>query len=245
LKMTLDILAFGAHPDDVELFAGGTLAKMAALGHKTGIIDMTRGELGSRGTRALRAREARNAAAILGLTVRESLSLPDGEVAATPAARLKVIRVLRKYRPTVVLTHYWEDKHPDHVNTSRLVSEAAHHSGLLQIKTGQERFRPNGILYFKLPPEVSPSFVVDVSKYSEQRTAAIAAYASQLYDPYSTAPATYLSQPDFLAHVANLHAYYGILVGASIGEGFHTQGLLEMEDPVAYYGKQGGYRYRY
>ena len=151
--MILDILAFGAHPDDVELFAGGTLAKMAALGHATGVVDMTRGELGTRGTPALRKQEARKAAEVLGLKIRENLGLADGDVAVTSEARLKVIRMLRKYCPRIVLTHHWDDKHPDHVNTSRLVAEAVHHSGLAKIKTGQARYRPPTLLFFKLPPE--------------------------------------------------------------------------------------------
>ena len=180
--MQLDILAFSAHPDDVELFAGGTLAKMAALGHSTGVVDMTRGEFGTRGTPAQRKREGLKAAKILGLKVRENLGLTDGNVLVTAAARMKVVRMLRKYRPIVVLTHYWDDRHPDHVNTSRLVAEAAHHSGLGKLKTGQARHRPQVILYFKLPANFIPTFVVDVSDYVEQRNAAIAAYGSQLFD---------------------------------------------------------------
>jgi len=236
--MRLDILAFGAHPDDVELFAGGTMAKMAALGHTTGIVDMTRGELGTRGTAALRKEEAENAARALGLTVRENLELPDGEVAVTPAARLKIIRLLRKYRPVVVLTHYWDDRHPDHVNTSRLVAEAVHHSGLAKIKTGQPRYRPQTVLYFKIPTNLIPSFVVDVSDQIEQRTAAIACYRSQLFDPSSREPSTNLSHPDFLVHVENIHSFYGTMIGKRKGEAFHIKGVLEVQDVVEYFGKR-------
>jgi bacillithiol biosynthesis deacetylase BshB1 len=236
--MNLDILAFGAHPDDVELFAGGTLAKMAALGHSTGVVDMTRGELGTRGTPALRRREARRAAAILRLKVRENLGLADGDVSVTAAARLKVIRMLRKYCPRVVLTHYWDDRHPDHVNTSRLVAEAVHHSGLAKIKTGQVRYRPPVLLYFKLPAYLAPSFVVDVSDYIEQRSAAIGAYRSQLFDPSSREPSTNLSQPDFLIHVENIHSYYGTLIGKRKGEAFHMKGTMEIQDPVSHFTKR-------
>ncbi len=233
--MRLDILAFGAHPDDVELFAGGTIAKMGAFGHAAGIVDMTRGELGTRGTAALRRREAAEAARILGLAVRENLGLSDGDVRSTPQARLKVIRMLRKYRPHVVLTHYWDDRHPDHVNTSRLVAEAVHHSGLAKIKTGQERYRPRTLLFFKLPPDVPPSFIVDVSEYAEQRSRAIAAHSSQLFNPSSREPSTNLSQPDFLLHIENLHSYYGTLIGKMKGEAFHIKGVLEIRDPVSYF----------
>jgi N-acetylglucosamine malate deacetylase 1 len=233
--MQLEILAFGAHPDDVELFAGGTMAKMASLGHTTGVVDMTRGELGTRGTPALRKQEATKASRILGLKVRENLGLSDGDVHVTAQARLKVIRILRKYRPLVVLTHYWDDRHPDHVNTSRLVSEAVHHSGLAKIKTGQERYRPKTLLFFKLPPNVLPSFIVDISGYAEQRSSAIAAYRSQLFDPSSREPSTNLSHPDFLCHVENLHSYYGTLIGKAKGEAFHIKGILEIDDPVNYF----------
>lgn len=242
--MQLDILAFGAHPDDVELFVGGTLAKMAARGYSTGIVDMTRGELGTRGTAAGRAREAKEAARILGVKVRENLGLPDGEVRVDPKSRLKVIRVLRKYRPLLVLTHYWDDRHPDHISTSRLVSDAAHHSGLAKIGTGQDRFRPKAILYFKLPPQVLPDFVVDVSEFAEQRLKAIQAYRSQLFDASSREPATYLSHPDFLIHVENVASYYGSLVGKTKGEGFHIKGVIEIPDLMDFFRRQGSTRFR-
>jgi bacillithiol biosynthesis deacetylase BshB1 len=236
--MKLDILAFGAHPDDVELFAGGTLAKMAALGHATGIVDISRGELGTRGTPALRKRESEEAAGILGVKIRENLGLADGDVPVTRDARLKVIRILRKYCPVIVLTHHWDDKHPDHVNTSRLVAEAVHHSGLAKIKTGQERYRPPTLLFFKIPNYVVPSFVVDVTDYAEQRIAAIAAYRSQLFDPSSREPSTNLSHPDFLKNVENIHSYYGTLIGKKMGEAFHIKGILEIPDLVTHFGRQ-------
>jgi N-acetylglucosamine malate deacetylase 1 len=233
--MQLDLLAFGAHPDDVELFAGGTVAKMAAAGYSVGIVDMTRGELGSRGTPSLRAREAAESGRILGIKVRENLRLPDGSVPVTPEARLKVVKVLRKYRPLIVLVHHWEDKHPDHTSTCRLVEEAAHHAGLAKIKTGQERYRPNTILYYKLPAGVLPTFIVDISQFTRQRLDAIQAYRSQLFDPSSREPATYLSQPDFLARVDSLQAYYGTMIGRPRGEGFLVKGSLEVSDPVAFF----------
>jgi bacillithiol biosynthesis deacetylase BshB1 len=228
--MQLDILAFGAHPDDVELFAGGTLAKMAALGYSTGVADMTRGELGTRGTPARRKKEAARAAEILGLRIRENVGLKDGHVTVTAESRLKVIRILRRHRPRIVLTHYWDDKHPDHVHTSRLVAEAVHHSGLARVKTGQDRYRPPVVLYFKLPRQFTPSFVVDVSDYNDQRRAAISAYGSQLFDPSSQEPMTRLSQPDFLHHVESVHSYYGSLIGTRVGEAFHIKEVLEIQD---------------
>ncbi len=236
--MKLDILAFGAHPDDVELFAGGTLAKMAAIGHSTGIVDMSRGELGTRGTPAQRKKEAEEAAGILGVKIRENLGLADGDVPVTREARLKVIRVLRKYCPAIVITHHWDDRHPDHVNTSRLVAEAVHHSGLAKIRTGQERYRPPTLLFFKIPNYVVPSFVVDVTDYAEQRSAAIAAYRSQLFNPLSPEPSTNLSHPDFLKNVENIHTYYGTLIGKKKGEAFHIKGILEIPDLVTHFSRQ-------
>ena len=233
--MNIDILAFGAHPDDVELHAGGTLAKMAALGYAVGVVDLTRGELGTRGTPAIRTKEARAAAAIMGLKFRENLRLPDGNVTVTPAARLKVIRVLRKYRPKIVLTHYREDLHPDHVHASRLITEAVHHSGLAKIETGQERYRPPVILYFKLPLGMTPSFVIDVSDYADHRNAAIAAHRSQFYIAGDKGRQTTLSRPDFFMHVENIHSYYGTLIGKSKGEAFYFNGTLEIKDPIVHF----------
>jgi bacillithiol biosynthesis deacetylase BshB1 len=233
--MELDILAFGAHPDDIELCAGGTLAKMAALGYAAGAVDLTRGEMGTRGTPAERAKETRAAAGILGLKLRENLRFPDGGVAVTPASRLKVIRVLRKYRPKIVLAHYWDDPHPDHVHASRLVTEAVHHSGLAKIETGQERHRPPVILYFKLPLGMAPSFVVDISEYADRRSAAIAVHRSQLHDPKGGGLQTILSRSDFLTHVENLHSYYGTLIGKAKGEAFYYKNTLAINDPLAHF----------
>jgi bacillithiol biosynthesis deacetylase BshB1 len=241
--MPLDILAFGAHPDDVELHVGGTLAKMAARGYAVGVVDLTRGELGTRGTPAVRIREARKAAQILGLKVRENLGLPDGDVRATPETRLKVIRVLRKHRPMMVLAPHWDEAHPDHANAGKLVAEAAHHAGLAKIKTSQDRFRPKAILYFMLPPYVRPTFIVDISAHIEQREAAIRAHRSQLFDP-AREPDTYLSQPDFLYRVNAVVSYYGTLIGRAKGEAFFMKVPPEISDLVAFFRQQGLRRLR-
>jgi bacillithiol biosynthesis deacetylase BshB1 len=242
--MKLDILAFGAHPDDVELFAGGTLAKMASLGYATGIIDMTRGELGSRGSASIRDEEAKKAKEILKVRLRHNLGFPDGKLDASPGKRLKIIRILRAYRPDVVLVHYWDDRHPDHVNTSRLVAEAAHHAGLAKIRTGQERFRPKAILYYKMPHSVTPSLIVDISDQAKTKMAAIGAYKSQLFDPSSFEPTTYLSKPDFLHGVDALHSYYGNLIGCSRGEAFFTRGVVEISDPIGFFRQQQSTQFR-
>ena len=241
--MPLDILAFGAHPDDVELHVGGTLAKMAASGYEVGVIDLTRGELGTRGTPAIRAREAKTAAGILGLKVRETLGLPDGGVQVTPETRLKVMRALRKHRPMLVLAPHWEEAHPDHANAGRLVAEAAHHAGLAKIKTGQERFRPKAILYYMLPPYVRPTFIVDISAHVAKREEAIRAHRSQLFDPRRQ-PDTYLSQPDFLYRVDAVISYYGTLIGRAKGEAFLMKVPPEIPDLVDFFRHQGLRRLR-
>jgi len=242
--MQLDMMAFGAHPDDVELFAGGTLAKMASLGYSTGIVDLTRGELGSRGTPESRSEEAAKSARVLGAKIRENLRLADGNVQVTVEARLRIIKILREYRPEVVLVHHWDDRHPDHVNTSRLVAEAAHHAGLSKIETGQERFRPKALLYFKLPTPAVPSLIVDVADYQKERDEAIACYRSQLFDPSSQEPQTYLSQPDFLKYIESIHAYYGSLIGTRLGEGFFVKGVLAVPDPIEFFQTPSNHRYR-
>ena len=241
--MPLDILAVGAHPDDVELHVGGTLARMAAAGYSVGVVDLTRGELGTRGTPAIRSREAKRAAQILGLKIRENLGLPDGGVLVTPATRLRVIRALRKHRPMLVLAPHWDEAHPDHANAGRLVAEAAHHAGLAKIKTGQERFRPKAILYYMLPPYVRPTFIVDVSGHIDQREAAIRAHKSQLFDP-AREPDTYLSQPDFLYRVNAVVSYYGTIIGRAKGEAFFMKVPPEIPDLVEFFRKQGLRRLR-
>lgn len=147
MTLNLDILAFGAHPDDVELVAGGTLLKMAEQGYKTGIIDMTRGERGTRGSPEIRAREARASARILKLRMRENLSMEDAQIATDGSSRLKVIDTLRRFRPRIVITHYWEDPHPDHRATSEIVTDACFLAGLMRIETGQPRFRPKDSVF--------------------------------------------------------------------------------------------------
>jgi N-acetylglucosamine malate deacetylase 1 len=241
--MPLDILAFGAHPDDVELHIGGTLAKMAADGYEVGVVDLTRGELGTRGTPAIRAREAHKAARILGLKVRENLGLPDGEVLVTPKTRLAVIKSLRKHRPMMVLAPHWDEAHPDHANAGRLVAEASHHAGLEKIRTGQEKFRPKAILYYMLPPYARPTFIVDISGQIRQREMAIRAHKSQLFDP-GRKPDTYLSQPDFLYRVDAVISYYGTLIGRTKGEAFLMKVPPEIPDLVDFFRRQGTRRLR-
>src|SRR5262245_27497262 len=232
--MKLDIVAFGAHPDDIELSVGGTLAKLAERGYQTGVVDMTCGELGTRGNVRVRSGEAQASAKVLGLRGRDNLKLIDGQIFNNQAARLKVIKVLRKYRPDLVLTHYWDHTHPDHVHGSQIVTEACYLSGLSKIQTGQERFRPKKILYFMLPPYVLPSFVVDISGYFEKKMKALGCFHSQLYNPRSKEPETYLSVPEFLPGLETQHRYYGKLIQSTYGEAFYSKEVISVHDPVAF-----------
>ena len=233
--MKLDVLAFGAHPDDVELSVGGTLAKLASLGHRTGVADMTRGELGTRGTAQIRDREAKAAAKVLELKTRVNLKLRDGHLQDTPQARLRVVEQVRKYRPGLIFTHHWDDPHPDHIFTSRIVTAACYLSGLKKISTGQERFRPDRIIYFRLSSSLRPSFLVDISNFFEKKMQAIGCFASQLHDTESDEPQTYLSVPEFLPSIKSLNQYYGSLINAGYAEAFYSKKHLAVEDPVDFF----------
>ena len=231
--MKLDVLAFGAHPDDVELAVAGTLVKLAELGYQTGVVDMTKGELGSRGTPQIRAREAQAAAKVMKLAVRENLGLKDGAILNTQKAQLKVVEILRKFRPGLVMTHYWDDQHPDHIQTSHMVTDSCYLSGLAKIKTRHARFRPPHIVYFRIPYSVTPSFLVDISKHFERKMEAIHCYKSQLHDPQSDEPQTYLSVPEFIPRIETRHRYYGYLLRSGYAEAFYSKRAIALEDPVA------------
>jgi bacillithiol biosynthesis deacetylase BshB1 len=188
--MKLDILAFGAHPDDVELGCGGTIAKEIALGKKVGIVDLTRGELGTRGSVEIRDLEAKNAAEILGVVVRENLNMRDGFFVNDEQHQLQVIKMIRKYQPEIVLCNAIQDRHIDHGKGSALVSDACFLSGLIKVETVlngevQKQWRPKLVYHYLQWKNLKPDFVVDISEHNDKRKAAILAYSSQFYDPNS------------------------------------------------------------
>jgi bacillithiol biosynthesis deacetylase BshB1 len=230
----LDALAVGAHPDDVEFSCGGTLLKLAALGYRVGILDMTRGELGTRGTAEIRALEADAAALALGLAVRDNLELQDGHIWLNEESRVAMVRRLRQHRPRVIFTHYWEDPHPDHVHTCQIVREAAHVAGLVKYdgETRQERFRPHAVAHFMFPRTVSPSFVVDISEFADQKHAAITCYRSQLHQPGSKEPETKISSAAFLRMLLARQHFYGSLISVEHGEAFVVRETINVRDPV-------------
>lgn len=231
-ELKLDVLAFSAHPDDIELAAAGTLIKLTKQGYAVGVADMTRGEFGTRGTEEIRQNEAREAARLLGLKVRDCLDIPDGSVTVTRENHLKVVRLLRKYRPSIVINHYWKARHPDHMATSTIVTEACYFSGLAKLDTGQERHRPMRILYHQIHYDVVPSFVVDVSKEIEQKWKVVRAHKSQFHDPNSKEPETILSQPAFLDMIETRMKYWGGLIGVTHAEPFLTTEPFAIPDIV-------------
>lgn len=237
--MPLDALCFGAHPDDVELTSGGLAARLAALGHAVGIVDLTRGELGSRGDVATREREARAAADVLGVSVRQSLGLPDGGLDRRDPAQLKaVVECLRAHRPELVVAPDRHDEHPDHVEASHLVAAACYLSGLARYPAERERFRPARLLFALYRSASPPHVVVDVSAVWGQRMAALRAHASQLGP--AAEPATYLTAPGFLGEVEARARAWGARAGVEYAEGYRVRGPLAVFDARALLGAPGG-----
>lgn len=227
----LDILAFGAHPDDVELSCGGTIAKEVSFGKKVGIVDLTRGELGTRGSVGLRAEEAKQAASILGINVRENLGFRDGFFKNDEAHQLEIIKILRKYRPKVILCNARTDRHIDHGRAASLVHDACFLSGLSKIETfvddtPQKLWRPSQIYHYVQWNNDPCNFVVDISEFVDKKIEAILAYSSQFYDEKSTEPETPISSQQFLDSIQARAADLGRMIGVSYAEGFTTQRQL-------------------
>lgn len=231
----LDVLAIAAHPDDVELSVGGTLSKLTRQGYRTGALDLTGGEAGTRGTPQQRATEAARAAEILGLTVRENLDLGDAHIWVNEEARVKLVRVLRRLRPRLVLAQHWEDPHPDHAHGAQLVREACHIAGLAKYDAdaGWERWRPACVAYYLFPRTVAPTFIVDISQEAERKWAAIGAHASQFFNPTSNELPSRVSTAGFMREVEARDRYFGALIGVEHGEAFFVREALNVDDPVA------------
>ncbi|MBC3539758.1 bacillithiol biosynthesis deacetylase BshB1 [Rufibacter sediminis] len=237
--MKLDILAFASHPDDAELGCVGTLLAHKAQGKKVGIVDLTRGELGTRGTVETRAQEAADSAQILGLDARENLGLADGFFRNDEAHQRLVIQAIRKYQPEIVLMNAIHDRHPDHGRGSQLVSEACFYSGLRQIKTQgadgqeQEAWRPKAVYHYIQDRFISPDLVVDITPYWETKVEAIRAFKTQFFTPAtadSPEPATYISSPEFLQFIESRAKELGHAIGVSYGEGFTKERSLGVKN---------------
>ncbi len=223
--MKLDILAIGAHPDDVELGCAGTLLKHIAEGYKAGIVDLTLGELGTRGSVADRMREVKTASKIIGLSARENLKFKDGFFQNDKAHQQKLIQVIRKYKPDVVLTNAVSDRHPDHGRSAQLTRDACFLSGLTKIKTTlngkkQEAHRPKAVYHYIQALHIPPTFVVDITNHFEKKLEAIHAFKSQFYNPDSTEPNTFISSPEFLDFVMARAIHFGLPAGVKYAEAF-------------------------
>ncbi len=221
----LDILAFAAHPDDTELSCAGTLALQVAKGNKVGVVDLTRGELGTRGTPEIREREAKESAHILGLSVRDNLKLEDGFFTNDKSSQIAVIRAIRKYRPEIILANAERDRHPDHGRGASLVRDATFLSGLakIEVKDGDQilaPWRPKVLYHFIQSQFIQPDFVVDVSDHWEKKMQAVKVFKSQFYDPNSSEPETYISSPEFMQMIESRGKELGHSIGAQYGEGF-------------------------
>jgi bacillithiol biosynthesis deacetylase BshB1 len=230
----VDILAVFAHPDDLELTVGGTMLRMKSLGYRTGALDVTRGEMGTRGTVEGRAEEAIAAAQILKLDLRENLGLPDGHVFVDDASRTAMVRVFRRLKPKVVLTHQLDDPHPDHDHIAQLVREAARLSSMRNYdrETGPDAIPVPRVAHNVFSRNVAASFVVDISEFLADKMAAIRAHASQFHNPDSTEPETRLTDKRFLDELENRSRYFGSLIGVEAGEPFYVREALNIADPI-------------
>ena len=229
--MKLDILAFGAHPDDVELGCSGTLAKEISLGKKVGIIDLTRGELGTRGTAQTRNEEAAEAAKILGVSIRENLNFRDGFFVNDETHQIEIIKMIRKYQPEIVLCNAIADRHIDHEKGSKLVSDACFLSGLMKIETQldgqvQQAWRPKLVYHYIQWKDIKPDFVVDITGFTDKKTASILAYKSQFHDPNSNEPESPITSKNFLESLNYRTQDLGRLVGVEHAEGFTVERYL-------------------
>jgi len=234
-NMKIDILAFGAHPDDVELGCAATLAKEIFLGKSVGIVDLTRGELGTRGTAEIRDKEAAEAAKILGVKFRENMAFADGFFVNDKEHQLAVIKIIRKYQPDIVLCNAIEDRHIDHSKGSKLVSDACFLSGLRRISTKcdgveQKSWRPKQVYHYIQWQNIEPDFVVDVSGFMDKKMEAVKGYSSQFYDPNSKAPVSPISSKNFLESIVYRAQDLGRLIGAEHAEGFNTERYVAVKE---------------
>ena len=232
--MKLDLLAFGVHPDDIELSCAGTLLTEKNNGKKVGVADLTQGELGTRGTPETRKEEAEKSAIILGLDIRENLEMADGFFRNDETNQRKIITVLRKYRPEIILCNAPDDRHPDHGRSAQLVTDAAFLSGLIKIETRdekekiQEPWRPKYVFNYIQDLYFKPDFVIDISDVFDKKIEAIEAFTTQFYNPNSNdkEPQTYISSPEFLESVINRAKMYGKMIGVKYAEGFISKKMI-------------------
>lgn len=223
--MKIDVLVFSAHPDDAELGCSGTIASLVKEGKKVGMVDLSRGEMGTRGTPELREKEAENAAQILDVSIRESAGIPDGDIENTKGNQMKLMRLIRRYRPDIVICNAPYDRHPDHGNAATLVTESTFYAGLKKISTRdegkeQEAWRPSHVYHYIQDRPITPDFIMDISEFWEKKEASILAYKSQFYNPDFKGPETYISSRHFIEFIKSRAQVMGHLIGVEYGEGF-------------------------
>ena len=233
--MKTDILAFGAHPDDVELGCGGTVAKLISSGKTVAVVDLTQGELGTRGTNFTRLEESANATKILGISSRENLKMKDGFLLNTEEHQMQIVKMIRKYQPEIVFANALDDRHPDHAKASKIVSDACFLSGLVKIETvfegeNQKPWRPKHIFNYIQWKNIAPDFVVDISEFMDKKIEACLAYKTQFYDPDSKEPITPIATKDFLESLTYRAQDLGRLSGVEFAEGFTTEKLLAFKN---------------
>ena len=233
--MKIDVLAIGAHPDDVELGCGGTVAKLISEGKKVAIVDLTRGELGTRGTDETRRQEAAKAAKLLGITERVNLKMKDGFLQNSEEYQMRIVEMIRKFQPEIVLANAIDDRHPDHAKAAKLISDSCFLAGLRKIQTthqgmAQESWRPKQIFHYIQWKNVTPDFVIDISEFLDKKIAACMAYKTQFYDPTSTEPVTPIATKDFLESLTYRAQDLGRLSGVTYAEGFTTPKLLAFKN---------------
>jgi bacillithiol biosynthesis deacetylase BshB1 len=235
----VDLLFVSAHPDDTELACGGTIVKAVKDGLRVGMLDLTRGEMGTRGTPATRKREAMASARILGATFREQLDFQDGGLQTGQAQERELAFFIRRARPKLVFTAWPDDRHPDHARAGALVTSACFYAGLKALASDASAHRPQAVVYYMQNYMVPPSFVVDVTKQWKQKMRAIAAFKSQFHDPNSKEPMTFIARPEFLELIEARGVHFGALIGARYGEAFVTKQPPRVDDVIgAYRGRE-------
>jgi len=233
--MNTDIMAIGAHPDDVELACGGSIAKFTQQGYKVILVDLTQGELGTRGTKEVRTKEGEEAARILGCQARVNLCIPDGNIEISQDNIKKLISTIRAYQPRLLLIPHFDERHPDHVHAHQLCKEAWFYSGLRKVETiydgeKQEAFRPDGYFTFMQAYEFPPTFVLDISDTYNKKIESVKAHRSQFFDPNSNEPETILSRPSFFEFLNTRARYYGETIGVQYGEPFFSPVPIGVSD---------------
>jgi len=231
----VDLLFISAHPDDTELSCGGTIINATQRGLRAGMLDLTRGEMGTRGTPQIRKREAQNAARILGATFREQLDFHDGGLLTGRDQELELIEIIRATRPQLIFTSFPDDRHPDHARAGKLVTDSAFYAGLKSLRTKHGPYRPQAIIYYLQNYLRALSFVIDVSDSWKTKMRAIAAFKSQFHNPASREPKTFIARPEFIELIEARGRHFGELIGAKYGEAFVTKQPPRVDDVMAAY----------